>query len=297
MGDAKRKHCKMNGAAKIATVVLALAVLAGAAPVPEKSLVEQQTELYNSMLVQEDTFLEPTSAKMDAGLKAKVVEEGESAEAPKEWVDDSTAPEIDDDTEAPVHVDDEGVPHDADWHPAATSIQRNCMQLKVFGYCSVDYREDIKEPNRALGVINDLFNTIAPGMYNETNETPEACVAQYNEFVMSIKSGCDEVESIPCKMITAIQESMQKDGLLKKFIDDDDFGKKKTSIDAKKVGLAQHDALSDVEIGVTDSEIALTLRDMKDEYAAAMSHVPATDHSEPELTPEETHTYDTWHGD
>jgi hypothetical protein len=234
---------------------------------------------------------------MDEALREKVVAEGEAAEAPKEWVDDSTAPSIDDETSAPVHVDDEGVPHDADWHPAATSIQRNCMQLKVFGYCSVDYREDIKEPNRALGVINDLFNTIAPGMYNETNETPEACVKQYNEFVMSVKTGCEDVESIPCKMITIIQESMQKDGLLKKFVDDEDFGKRKTSIDAEKVGLAEHGALSDVEIGVTDSEIALTLRDMKDEYAAAMSHVPATDHSEPSFSSAEVDTYDHWKGD
>merc|ERR1711998_38039 len=298
MGGLCKKRKEEMMAIKVASVVLALAVLAGAAPIAEKSLFEQQTEMYNSMLVQmrEDPLEGPT-VNIDADLKAKVIKEGEAAQAPEEWVDEAVAPELDDDEDAPAtQTDANGVQHDAEWHEAATSLARNCQQLKVFGYASVDYREDLKAPNAALGVINDLFHAISPGMYNETNETPDACVSEYNSFVLSIKNDCDEVESIPCKMVTAIQENMQKDGLLMKYTDNDDHGKKKVSVDGAKVGLADTEALWDVKIGVTDSEIHATLRDMKDEYAHAMMQVPVSPVSGPTFTPDEVHTYDTWNG-
>lgn len=88
---------------------------------------------------------------------------------------------------------------------------------------------------------------------------------------------------------------MQNDGILK-YVDHEDQGKPKTSIDATKVGLAEETALQDVEIGVSDYEIAATLRDMKDEYAKAMMVVPASMPAGPLLNAEETTEYDNWNG-
>merc|ERR1711871_1502221 len=210
---------------------------------------------------------------MSPELKKEVRQVGKKAKAPEEWEDTSTPPVVDDDAD----TDDSGgdvthtdIPADAKWHPAASAIARNCEKLKVFGYASADYREDLGEgEDKAMGVLYELFQAIAPGMYDKANETPRACVTEYNNFIVSVKSQCENgFESIPCKMVDAIQKSMQKDGILE-YVEDKSArrGAPKLTVDGTKIGLSDKGAYKGLKIGVTDSEFQETLRMMKEDYA------------------------------
>jgi len=226
----------------------------------------------DSVLLSADA-VEPEA--MSPELKKEVRQVGKKAKAPEEWEDTSTPPVVADDD---ADTDDSGgdvthtdIPADAKWHPAASAIARNCEKLKVFGYASADYREDLGEgEDKAMGVLYELFQAIAPGMYDKANETPRACVTEYNNFIVSVKSQCekDGFDSIPCKMVDAIQESMQKDGILE-YVEDKSArrGAPKLTVDGTKIGLSDKGAYKGLKIGVTDSEFQETLRMMKDQYA------------------------------
>jgi len=212
---------------------------------------------------------------MSPELKKEVRQVGQKAKAPEEWESKTTTPAIvDDDADdsgGDTHTID-GIAADDEWHPAATEIARNCEKLKVFGYASVDYREDLGQgQDKAMGVLYELLEALSPSMYDKENETPTACVTEYNKFIVGVKSKCadDSIDSIPCKMVDAIQEAMQKDGILE-YVEDTSAkrGPPKLTIDGTKVGLADNAAFKGLKIGITDSEFQETLRLMKDEFGS-----------------------------
>merc|ERR1712093_311382 len=117
MGVCAEVCAEMISGVKAASLFVCIVVLASAAPIVEKSLYEQQAELYNSVLVQvqpatefveaSDPVSDEPSEDLDAELKKKVIEAGDEAEAPKGWTDDAIEPEMDEATPAKT-VDDHG---------------------------------------------------------------------------------------------------------------------------------------------------------------------------------------------
>lgn len=87
-------------------------------------------------------------------------------------------------------------------------LQRNCVALKAYAYTVADgiAEEDFKD----LGVVYNLLMAMIPTADpQKDNSTPLDCANEYKKFVDKTRSAFKTEDSLPIKMLGAIQDAME----------------------------------------------------------------------------------------
>lgn len=241
--------------------------------------------------------------KGDSAIYKEAKEAGREAEAPKDFVDPSVPPSYDgevsvdtsvtgsaDSAESPGSPGASGSPSLEEpalvkdpvsgkpvprWPTPVSKLEENCMIAKAFAYANAD---KLFESNHLeLGESFQLLKSLAPEPRTNDNMIPSGCVAQWNDFVAkaSKRSTTDPVAK---SQLAAIEDSMSEgSGILAIFIrhEGDTKGQKAWFISGPKVGLADEDALHELDIGATITALQSEMNDMKSEYVGHITTAEA----------------------
>jgi hypothetical protein len=191
------------------TVCATLALIGCCAYVANTRPAPELVQLSADAVVAEDG--NGAAAGLTDEEKAEVLKEGDKAKAPCQSDDEEGC--SDKVVNPNIGMGDDASPGDKPEFPQPEgTLQKNCMQAKVYAYGVADSLDDIE--NGGAGPVKEFLQCMAPMPMTAKNVVPEACAEQIHKCTENMDG------DLPTKINTALQDSMNNGkGILKKVID------------------------------------------------------------------------------